>query len=96
MDDLITELERYSKPGRGDGHPQSVVCRKAAAALRASAEREKELVEALEPFARYAAENGFGLNHRSEELPDGDGVGWVYLTNGDFRRAARAIKAPAP
>lgn len=46
-----------------------------------------ELVKGLEPFARYASEDGFGLNNKGEELPDGDGVGWVYLTNGDFRRA---------
>lgn len=52
-----------------------------------------EAKKALEPFAKYASENGFGLNHKSEPLPDADGVGWVYLTNGDFRAARRALEA---
>lgn len=46
--------------------------------------------EALEPFARYASENGFGLDNNGAPLPDTDGVGWIYLTNGDFRAARRA------
>jgi len=60
-------------------------------ALRSAQQRERELMEALEPFAKYAMKDGFGLNHKGEPIPDGDGVGWVYLTNGDFRRAARAL-----
>ena len=70
------------------------------AALRLAADRadraEAQLAEArkaLDPFAKYASENGFGLNHKSEPLPDADGVGWVYLTNGDFRAARRAREA---
>lgn len=54
----------------------------------------REMMEALEPFAKYAMRDGFGLNHKGEPHPDGDGVGWVYLTNGDFCRAARALTPP--
>ncbi len=59
--------------------------------LEECAIREQELREALKPFANYATKDGFWLNHKGEELPDVDGVGWVYLTNGDFRRACAAL-----
>ena len=49
------------------------------------------LREALEPFADYASQDGFGLDYHGRELPDGDGPGWVYVTNGDFRRARSAL-----
>jgi len=49
--------------------------------------------EALEPFATYADSDGFGLDNDGIELPDEDSPGWVYVTNGDFRRAAAAIRA---
>lgn len=52
----------------------------------------KALVEALKPFADYM-QNGMGLNHKGEPLPDNEGVGWVYLTVGDFRRAKAALEA---
>jgi hypothetical protein len=87
MDDLIAKLDRL------EAHHIALIREKYVlqSALRASAEREKELREALEPFAKYAVKDGFGLNHNSEPIPDGEGVGWVYLTVGDFRRAARAL-----
>lgn len=62
-----------------------------AKVLEECALREQELRQALAPFADYASKDGFGLNHKGEELPDWDGVGWVYLTNGDFRRACAAL-----
>lgn len=51
--------------------------------------------EALGPFARYMAAAGFDLNHKGEPLPDENGVGWVYLTIGNFRRATEATQALA-
>ena len=51
MDDklewLLARLDQFGARTYGVGP----VCREAATALRAFAEREKELVEALEPFA---------------------------------------------
>lgn len=54
-----------------------------------------EVREALEPFANYAGQNGFGFDNHGKELPATDGVGWVYLTIGDFRRARAALTTPA-
>lgn len=45
---------------------------------------------ALEPFASYMLGGG-DLDHLGCPLPDDQGVGWVYLTMGDFRRATAAL-----
>lgn len=65
---------------------------RAEAAEARIAELEKRLADAervIEPFAAYAAKDGFGLDFHEKPLPDEDSPGWVYVTNGDFR-AARA------
>lgn len=46
-------------------------------------------VEALGPFASYMNDGG-DLDAHGNPLPDENGVGWVYLTMGDFRRARAA------
>lgn len=46
--------------------------------------------KALEPFAGYLT-NGLDLDNKGNPLPDESGVGWVYLTIADFRRAAQAL-----
>lgn len=51
-----------------------------------------EAVEMLKPFAEYMGETG-DLNHKGQPLPDSEGVGWVYLTQGDFRRARTFINS---
>jgi hypothetical protein len=51
---------------------------------------ESALAEAkrlLKPFADYM-EGGMDRDNKGEPLPDGQGVGWVYLTHGDFRAAS--------
>lgn len=55
----------------------------------------RALVEALEPFAKYMiAEDGrMDQDHMCRPLPDKQGVGWIYLTYQDFRRAEAAISA---
>lgn len=63
--------------------------------LSALQEEVGRLREALEPFADYASQDGFGLDYHGRELPDGDGPGWVYVTNGDFRRARSALARTA-
>lgn len=65
-----------------------------ARAVRAEAQ-VRELRAALEPFASYM-DGGHDLNHRGEPLPDDQGVGWVYLTVGDFRRARATLKSTEP
>ena len=59
------------------------------ASLREQVEKARE---ALEPFAKYAVSDGFGLDSRGNPLPDGESPGWVYVTNGDFRRASRTME----
>lgn len=51
-----------------------------------------KLAGALGPFARHLDEMRFDLDHEGNELPDDQTVGWVYVTNGDFRRARSALK----
>ena len=50
------------------------------------------LTEALKPFADHLDKMRFDRDNHGNPLPDSEGVGWVYLTNGDFRRAAAAIR----
>lgn len=58
-------------------------------------ERKKVLEEALRPFAEYMGDN-LDKDNRGNPLRDNDGVGWVYLTHGDFRRARSALAGKAP
>ena len=56
------------------------------------ADQVVELHAALEPFATYMQDGG-DRDHKGAPLPDDHGVGWVYLTVGDFRRASAAFTA---
>jgi hypothetical protein len=59
--------------------------------IRALLDRIATLEKALAPFAKYM-DGGMDLDNDGNEMPDEHGVGWVYLTYGDFRRAARLRK----
>ena len=48
-----------------------------------------EALKALEPFAQHLDEMKFDLDNNGNPLPDDQAVGWVYVTNGDFRAARR-------
>lgn len=61
-----------------------------ARANSSEAEVEK-LKAALEPFGTYFNEARFDLDNNGDPLPDEQGMGWVYLTVGDFRRARQAL-----
>lgn len=61
-----------------------------AEAAQATIERCRE---ALEPFARHIDEMKFDLDHLGNENPDDEAVGWVYVTNGDFRRARTVLSS---
>jgi hypothetical protein len=63
-----------------------------ASADRHRAAEVAKLLEALKPFADHLNEMRFDLNNKGEELPDDQAVGWIYLTNGDFRRARTALE----
>ncbi len=52
---------------------------------------ESRLREALEPFAKYLDTAKFDVDYNGNPLPDEQGMGWVYLTIGDFRRARTAL-----
>lgn len=66
--------------------------REAASALDAAQARIKELEKALEPFAEYLNGAAFDLDDKGNPLPDEQGMGWVYLNVGYFRRARTALK----
>ncbi|MEV5054630.1 hypothetical protein MRBLRH13_000211 [Agrobacterium radiobacter] len=64
-------------------------------ALSEAEKREKEarakaLEEALKPFAEYMGDH-FDKDNHGKPLPDDLGVGWIYLTHADFRRARQAL-----
>lgn len=52
------------------------------------------LEKALQPFAAYLDTAAWDLNNNGDPLPDDHGMGWVYLTIGNFREA-RAALTPA-
>lgn len=54
-------------------------------------ERVRVLEEALWPFASYLDLAAFDLDNSGNPLPDDQGMGWTYLTVGDFRRARAAL-----
>ncbi|MCC6479984.1 MAG: hypothetical protein IT552_12340 [Sphingomonadaceae bacterium] len=58
--------------------------------------RVAELEAAMEPFAKHIDEMKFDLDNHGDELPDDQSVGWVYVTNGDFRAARRALACHLP
>jgi hypothetical protein len=63
-----------------------------ASDLRQAADRLRQYREALEPFVRHLNEMKFDLDNHGNELPGGHAVGWIYVTNDDFRRARTALK----
>ena len=63
----------------------------AAAALAASQAEASRMREALRPFAEYMGD--MDRDNLGNPLPDDAGVGWVYLTQGDFRRAKDALSS---
>jgi len=63
-----------------------------ALAKREAADRIEALERALKPFAEYMGD--MDRDNLGNPLPDDAGVGWVYLTQGDFRRARAALEKP--
>ena len=59
----------------------------------AAAGEIERLRAALEPFANYmhTDDGRMDLDNKSAPHPDQQGVGWVYLTYGDFRKARAAL-----
>lgn len=69
-------------------HNAKVEAQRALAASQAEASRMRE---ALRPFAEYMGD--MDRDNLGNPLPDDAGVGWVYLTQGDFRRAKDALSS---
>ena len=53
--ELLESLRQYSKPGRGDDHPQAVACREAADRIEALTAERDRLREALRDGRRLLA-----------------------------------------
>lgn len=49
--------------------------------------RVEDLEAGLRPFGQYLDTASYDLDNAGSPLPDEQGMGWVYLTVGDFRRA---------
>ena len=64
----------------------------AARYIAASQSEASRLRDALTPFAEYMGD--MDRDNLGNPLPDDAGVGWVYLTQGDFRRARAALEKP--
>jgi len=65
----------------------------AAEMIRKQAAKIERLREALRPFAAYLDTAAFDRDNNGKPLPDEMGMGWVYLTVGDFRRARAELEA---
>ena len=46
---------------------------------------KKEAADVVRPFAEHLDEMKFDRDNNDNPLPDNLAVGWVYVTNGDFR-----------
>lgn len=95
---LIERLRyRVNNPSAWSEFEQSGsdLCATAASTLASQAAEIERLREALKPFANHM-DDGMDCNYIGEPLPDADGVGWVYLTHGDLRRARAALNGEKP
>lgn len=61
----------------------------------ALAREVERLRGALEPFAGYLDTARYDLDNKGNPLPDDEGMGRVYLTVGDFRRARATLTSEA-
>lgn len=62
------------------------------AEYRSIEERVTRLRDALKPFGQYLDSASYEVDNNGNPLPDEQGMGWVYLTVGDFRRARAALQ----
>lgn len=53
--------------------------------------RLSEAVEVLKPFAEYLNGMPVDLDNKGKPVPDDQGVGWAYLTVGQFRAARQFL-----
>lgn len=72
-------------------HSFKVRAEKAESRVTALEAQVGRLQEALKPFATYLDTAKYDLDNKGDPLPDDLGMGWVYLTVGDFRRARAAF-----
>lgn len=93
-DDLVALLDEADDfASRMTGQPWACeLVQKLADRCHAQSKEIEALRAALEPFARHIDEMKFDLDNKGDPLPDDQAVGWVYVTNGDFRRARTALK----
>ncbi|WP_312529627.1 hypothetical protein [Paracoccus sp. (in: a-proteobacteria)] len=93
--DLIAGGDDCRHCGHGwDMHQPATPSSAGTVSVEAAARTEvRQLREALRPFAEYMQtdEGRLDLDYLGNEIPDDQGVGWVYLTHGDFRAALRAL-----
>lgn len=82
-DDLLERLSRYSKPGRGDNHPQAVACREAKDRIEALTAESARLRGTLERIASYL----------SEPAGEADEEDTMNSLRGDLRFVARTTRA---
>lgn len=70
-------------------HPMRQQLADTEASNKLLSERVAVLEGAIDPFAIYM-HDGLDNDNNGNPMPDEQGVGWVYLTFGDFRRARDA------
>lgn len=90
MERIAFQAESYVLVIDGEHINVGAVIRALYTDHRRLAREAAKLVEAVKPFAEYIADGG-DHDDKGEPLPDTQGVGWVYLTFGDFRRARAAM-----
>ena len=88
--ELVERLRAHAESGFATDHKTD--CAEAADELTALTAKVALLTEALKPFAEYMGD--MDRDHLGNPLPDDAGVGWVYLNQGHFRAARRALSEP--
>jgi hypothetical protein len=96
MDKISTErlelLQSY--PGKATDLDIALMATEILASRKVAQEaRIKALEEALRPFGEYLDHMPVDVDNNGVPGPDSEGVGWVYLTCGDFRRARATLNS---
>ncbi len=88
---ILRAIEHDRARGEAEG---KLAMSEAAGIVEGWRERAEKAEAALKPFAEYMGD--MDRDNLGNPLPDDAGVGWVYLTQGDFRRARAALQSQVP
>lgn len=83
--------QRWMDPPDGGSVSLGEQVNRMRADLETAEARLSEAVEVLKPFGEYLASMPVDLDNEGKPVPDDQGVGWAYLTVGQFRAARQFL-----